>query len=195
MTGTPPRARRADALRNRDRVLAAAVRAFTEHGPDASVNLIAKEAGVGIGTLYRHFPTREALIEAAYRNELAAVCDAAADLLAEEPPVEALRAWMHRFIDYMATKLGMAEALRTVIASGGDPYAQSRNLLTGAIARLLDAATAAGEIRDDANADDLLIGLSGIAMAAGDPERRDQAGRLIEFMIDALRYRPDRSGQ
>src|ERR1700754_1009587 len=122
MTATPPRATRTDALRNRDRVLSAAVRAFSEHGPDASVNLIAKEAGVGIGTLYRHFPTREALIEAAYRNELAAVCDAVPELLVALPPAEATRAWMDRFTDYLATKRGMATALRAVIASGGDPY-------------------------------------------------------------------------
>src|ERR1700754_1919170 len=112
MTATPPRATRTDALRNRDRVLSAAVRAFSEHGPDASVNLIAKEAGVGIGTLYRHFPTREALIEATYRNELARLCDAADDLLASWPADQATRQWMDRFIDYMTTKRGMADALR-----------------------------------------------------------------------------------
>jgi AcrR family transcriptional regulator len=182
---TPRRARRADALRNRERVLAAAVRAFSEHGPDASVNLIAREAGVGIGTLYRHFPTREALIEAAYRNELAAVCDAVDDLLATHPPVAALRAWMRRFIDYMTTKIGMSDALRLVIASGRDPYAQSRTLLDDAVAKLL--AAAAGELRDDVPADDVLIGLSGIALAAGDPDQRAQAERLIELMIAGLR--------
>jgi AcrR family transcriptional regulator len=191
MTATPARARRADALRNRDRVLSAAVRAFSEHGPEASVNLIAKEAGVGIGTLYRHFPTREALIEAAYRNELAVVCDAVPNLLASLPPIEATRAWMHRFLAYMTTKIGMADALRAVIASGGDPYAHSRTLLDDAIHQLLTAAAAAGEIRDDVAADDVLIGLSGIALAAGESAQRPQAERLIDLMIDALRYRPE----
>lgn len=189
MSDTTPRVRRADAQRNRERVLEAAVRAFSERGPEVSVNLIAKEAGVGIGTLYRHFPTREALIEAAYRNELAAVCDAVPGLLESRAPVEAVRVWMHRFLDYMRTKIGMADALRAVIVSGGDPYAQSRTLLVEAIGRLLAAAAAAGEVRADADADDVLISLSGIALAAGDPERREQAERLVDLLIDGLRYR------
>src|SRR5580704_19169303 len=96
-----------------------------------ALEAIAKEAGVGIGTLYRHFPTREALVEAAYRNELARLCDAVADLLAAMPPDEAMRAWMDRFVGYMTTKRGMADALRAVIASGGNPFAQSRDRLTG----------------------------------------------------------------
>lgn len=187
MDATPPRAKRADALRNRDKLLSAAVRAFSEHGPEASVNLIAKEAGVGIGTLYRHFPTREALIEAAYRSELTAVCDAADELLRELPPAEATRAWMHRFIDYMTTKIGMADALRTVIASGTDPYARSRELLDDAVEHLLNAAAKTGEFRSDVEADDVLIGLSGIALAAGEPTQRAQAGRLIELMLSGLR--------
>lgn len=191
MNATPARAKRADALRNRDKLLAAAVRAFSEHGPEASVNLIAKEAGVGIGTLYRHFPTREALIEAAYRSELSAVCAAADELLVELPPVAATRAWMHRFIDYMTTKIGMADALRTVIASGADPYARSRELLDDAVQHLLDAAIKTGEFRSGVEADDVLIGLSGIALAAGEPAQRAQARRLIELMLSGLRHHID----
>jgi AcrR family transcriptional regulator len=122
---------RADAQRNRERLLEVAVQAFSHDGADASLEAIARKAGVGIGTLYRHFPTREALVEAAYRNELARLCDSTGDLLASSPPDVAVRAWMGRFIDYMATKRGMADALRAVIASGGNPYEQSR-------ARLLD---------------------------------------------------------
>ena len=120
------RALRADAQRNRDRLLSAAVRAFSHDGPEVTLDAIAKDAGVGIGTLYRHFPTREALIEAAYRSELARLCDAVPDLLQGMPPDEATRAWMDRYIEYMSTKRGMAGALRAVIASGGTPYAQSR---------------------------------------------------------------------
>jgi AcrR family transcriptional regulator len=180
---------RADAQRNRDALLAAAVRLFSEQGLGATLDAIAKEAGVGIGTLYRHFPTREALIEAAYRNELQAVCDAAADLLTSAPPEEALRTWMDRFIDYMTTKLGMAEALRAVIASGGNPYAQSRALLVTSIESLLEAAAAGGAIRSDVDADDVLIGLSGVALAAGEPARRAQAGRLLDLLMDGLRHR------
>jgi len=141
-SATGSRPLRADAQRNRDRLLDVAVRAFSQDGPDVTLDAIAKDAGVGIGTLYRHFPTREALIEAAYRNELARLCDAAADLLQDMPPDEATRTWMDRYIDYMTTKRGMADALRAVIASGGSPYAQSRDRLTTAITTLLQAGAA-----------------------------------------------------
>src|SRR5689334_3592723 len=111
---------RSDARRNRERILEAAVRAFSESGPDVAIDAIAKAAGVGSATLYRHFPTREALIEAAYRNELARVCDSAAALLADHAPDRALRLWMDDFIDYLAAKQGMADALRAAAASGAD---------------------------------------------------------------------------
>src|SRR6476619_663711 len=107
---------RADAQRNRDLLLSAAVEAFSECGLEATLDAIAKKAGVGIGTLYRHFPTREALVEAAYRTELDKLCDAAPTLLAQLSPERALRAWMDRFVDYMTAKRGMAEALKAVIA-------------------------------------------------------------------------------
>jgi AcrR family transcriptional regulator len=186
-TGTRPL--RADAQRNRDRLLQAAVRAFAQEGPDATLDAIAKDAGVGIGTLYRHFPTREALVEAAYRNELARLCDAVADLLAAMPPDEAMRAWMDRFVGYMTTKRGMADALRAVIASGGNPFAQSRDRLTGAITVLLGAATAAGTVRPDIEPGDVLASLSGVSLAAGEPAQREQAGRLLDLLMDGLRYR------
>ena len=186
-TGTRPL--RADAQRNRDRLLQAAVRAFARAGPDATLDAIAKDAGVGIGTLYRHFPTREALVEAAYRNELARLCDAVADLLAAMPPDEAMRAWMDRFVGYMTTKRGMADALRAVIASGGNPFAQSRDRLTGAITVLLGAAAAAGTVRPDIEPGDVLASLSGVALAAGEPAQREQAGRLLDLLMDGLRYR------
>lgn len=118
-TPTPATTRplRADAQLNRERLLESAVRAFSREGPDATLDAIAKDAGVGIGTLYRRFPTREALIEAAYRNELARLCDAAPRLRESMPADAALREWMDRFLDYMRTKRGMADALRVVIAS------------------------------------------------------------------------------
>jgi AcrR family transcriptional regulator len=119
MTDTARRRPRSDGQRNRTRLLAAASKLFVERGPDAPFTEIAREAGVGVGTIYRHFPTREALIEAAYRSELDAVCDAAAELLGEMPPEAALRAWMDRFIDYMTTKIGLTEAIRAVVAAGG----------------------------------------------------------------------------
>jgi AcrR family transcriptional regulator len=180
---------RADARRNRDRLLSVAVRAFSQDGPDVTLDAIAKDAGVGIGTLYRHFPTREALIEAAYRSELARLCDAVPDLLQDMPPDESTRAWMDRYIEYMTTKRGMAGALRAVIASGGTPYAQSRDRLTTAITSLLQAGAAAGALRADIEPGDVLASLSGISLAAGEPAQRDQARRLLDLLMDGLRYR------
>ncbi|GGO19970.1 TetR family transcriptional regulator [Microbispora rosea subsp. aerata] len=179
---------RADARRNRERLLEVAARAFSQEGPDVTLDAIAKEAGVGIGTLYRHFPTREALIEAAYRNELAKLCDAAGELAGTMPPDVAMRTWMDRFADYLATKRGMADALRTVIASGANPYAHSRDRLLGAIGTLLDAGVAAGTLRRDVTAEDVLTGMNGICLAAGEPERREQAGRLLDLLMDGLRH-------
>jgi AcrR family transcriptional regulator len=189
VSDTGARPLRADAQRNHDRLLDTAVRAFSRDGPDVTLDAIAKEAGVGIGTLYRRFPTREALVEAAYRNELARLCDAVADLLQSVPPDEATRAWMDRFVDYITTKRGMADALRAVIASGGDPFAQSRDRLTGAITTLLHAGAAAGTLRPDIEPGDVLVSLSGLSLAAGEPAQRDQAGRLLDLLMDGLRYR------
>jgi AcrR family transcriptional regulator len=186
---TGSRRLRADAQRNRDRLLDVAVRAFSQDGPDVTLDAIAKDAGVGIGTLYRHFPTREALIEAAYRNELARLCHAVPDLLLAMPADEATRAWMDRYIDYMTTKRGMADALRAVIASGGSPYAQSRGRLVTAITTLLQAGAATSTLRTDVEPGDVLASLSGVSLAAGEPAQRDQARRLLDLLMDGLRYR------
>lgn len=189
MPETGGRPLRADARRNRERLLEVAVRTFSQDGPDVTLDAIAKEAGVGIGTFYRHFPTREALIEAAYRNELARLCDAVPGLLRAMPPDRATRAWMDRYIDYMATKRGMADALRAVIASGGIPYAQSRDRLIGAITTLLEAGAAAGTLRCDVEPVDVFASLAGVALTAGEPAKRDQAARLLDLLMDGLRYR------
>ncbi|MGW0506518.1 TetR/AcrR family transcriptional regulator [Micromonospora sp. NPDC003241] len=190
MPQTGPRPLRADAQRNRERLLDAAVRAFSQAGPEVTLDSIAKDAGVGIGTLYRHFPTRESLVEAAYRNELAKLCDAAAELRDRLPPTEAIREWMDRFIDYLTTKREMADALRLVIASGANPYAQSRDRLVGAIGLLLEAGAAAGTVRTDVDPTDVLVGLSGVSLASGGRDQRDQARRLLDLLMDGLRYRP-----
>jgi AcrR family transcriptional regulator len=189
MSATDARPLRVDAQRNRDRLLDAAGRAFSQDGPEVTLDAIAKDAGVGIGTLYRHFPTREALVEATYRNELARLCDAAADLLQTMPPDEATRTWMDRFVEYMTTKRGMADALRAVIASGGNPYSESRDRLTDAMATLLQAGAAAGTVRSDIEPGDVLTSLSGVSLAAGEPAQRDQARRLLDLLMDGLRYR------
>lgn len=185
MTAATPRPLRADARRNRDRLLATAVAAFSRD-PEVTLDAIAKDAGVGIGTLYRHFPTREALVEAAYRNELGRLVEASAELLATLPPDEAVRSWMGRFVDYLTTKQNMAGALRALIASGADPYAESLAQLLAAITPLLDAAGAAGTLRADVDPLDLLVALNGVTLATGS---REQADRLLDLLFDGLRQR------
>ncbi|MEU4349838.1 helix-turn-helix domain-containing protein [Streptomyces sp. NPDC023838] len=182
-TGRPLRA---DAQRNRDKILSAAVRVFAEEGLDAHLERIAKEAGVGSGTLYRNFPTREVLIEAAYRNELIRLCDAAPDLLAALAPREALRSWTGRFIDYATAKLGMADALRALVESGVNPYAQSHEMMMAALTSLLTAGVEAGTIRSDISATDMFAALTGIALTSGKPEQREQAERLLDLTLDGL---------
>src|ERR1700751_6377275 len=133
---------RADAQRNREQLLAAAVAAFSEDGPEVTRDFIAKDAGVGFGPFYRHSPSREALVDAAYRSELARLCDSVPALLEEMPADKATRAWMDQFIEYMTTKRGMSDALRKVIASGGNPFAESPTRLLGAFPALMKAAAA-----------------------------------------------------
>ncbi|MFB7449634.1 TetR/AcrR family transcriptional regulator [Streptomyces sp. NPDC056194] len=189
---TQPSVLRADARRNRERILEAAVRAFAEKGADVPIDAIAKAAGVGSATLYRHFPTREALVEAAYRNELARVCDSAAELLADLPPDRALRQWMDRFIDYLAAKEGMADALRAAVASGADPFAETLDKLGVAIDSLLRAGAEAGLLRSDADAFDVGLSLAGVALITSSPAQRERSGRLLDLILDGLRYGTDR---
>jgi AcrR family transcriptional regulator len=179
---------RADAQRNREQLLAAAVAAFSHQGPEVTLESIARDAGVGIGTLYRHFPSREALVDAAYRSELARLCESVPALLSEMPADKAMRTWMDQFIDYMTTKRGMSDALRKVIASGGNPFAESRTRLISAFAALMKAGAADGTLRSDLDPADLLASMSGVSLAVGDPARREQAGRLLDLLMDGLRY-------
>ena len=181
-----PRRTRSDALQNRERLLEVAARAFAEEGLDAAPASIAKEAGVGVGTLYRHFATREALIDAAYQHELTRVCDKAAELLARHTAAAATRAWMGYFLDYATAKRGMSEALNAVISSGADPYASSRTLLADAVGVLLEAGARDGTLRTDVSHDDVLLAMSGIAQSTGQYGTREQATRLIDLLMDAL---------
>lgn len=188
---TKPSVLRADARRNRERILEAAVRAFTEKGADVAIDTIAKAAGVGSATLYRHFPTREALVEAAYRNELARVCDSAVKLLADNPPDRAIRLWMDDFIDYLAAKQGMADALRAAVASGADPFAETLDKLGAALDILLHAGADAGLLRPDIDPFDAGFSLAGVALITSAPGQRERAGRLLDLLLDGLRYRAD----
>ncbi|GAA0317556.1 TetR/AcrR family transcriptional regulator [Streptomyces polychromogenes] len=180
---------RADARRNREKILATALRLFTEQGLDARMELIATEAGVGSATLYRNFPSREALVEAVYRNELGRLCDAAPALLAQGPPGEALRAWTRLFLDYVTAKYGMIDALRATAAAGADPYGGSRERIRAAIASLMDACVAAGTIRTDIGPADLAAALEGIALTTAGGGHRQQAERLLDLTLDGLTVR------
>ncbi|WP_151484956.1 TetR/AcrR family transcriptional regulator [Streptomyces albicerus] len=189
MAGNASRPLRADARRNRDKILAAAVRVFAEKGLDAHLEHIAKEAGVGSATLYRSFPTREALIEEVYRNEVAQLCDAVPGLLAAKPPYEALYAWTRLFLDYVTAKFGMADALRAIAAAGSNPYGHSRDMIQAAITSLMDACAAAGTIRTDISPTDMGAALEGIALTSASPEQRPQAERLLGLTLDGLKAR------
>ncbi|MGV4926657.1 TetR/AcrR family transcriptional regulator (plasmid) [Streptomyces sp. BHT-5-2] len=181
---------RADARRNREKILAAAVRVFATEGLDAHLERIAKEAGVGSATLYRNFPTREALVEAVYRNEVARLCEAVPALLAAKPPLDALRAWMRLFLDYVSAKYGMIDALRAIAATGSNPYGRSREMIQAALGTLMDACVAAGAIRTDVGPTDIGAALEGIALTSASPEQRHQAERLLDLTLDGLKSRP-----
>jgi AcrR family transcriptional regulator len=184
MTKTPKL--RADAQRNRDKLLAAAVALFAEEGPDVSLETVARRAGVGIGTLYRHFPTRDALLEAAYRNEVTQLSAAADDLLAAHPADEALALWMDRFVGYATAKRGMGTALRAIVSSS-EVFADARRMNIGAIERLLAAGVEAGTIRRDVDAEDVLQAMGAVWSLGGD-DWDERARRLLRLIVDGLRY-------
>ena len=183
----PIRRPRADARRNRERLLEAAKAAFAAAGPDVSLEEIARRAGVGIGTLYRHFPTRDAIVEAVYRREVQQLAGAARRLLAEAPPGQALHQWMRLFVDYVATKKVIASALGALVGGTTDLYAASGAQIMGAMAELVARAAAAGEIRADADPDDLLRALVGFTYGAAQPGWQASALRLIDLLMDGLR--------
>jgi AcrR family transcriptional regulator len=184
---TDRRSLRADAQLNHDRLLEAAARAFARDGADASLKAIAQDAGVGIGTLYRRFPTRDDLIEATYRNETTRLCERAGELLATSAPRDALRTWMDGFVDYMTTKHGMADALPGILAAQEGLRLHSRDLLRAAIDELGLAAVAEGFLRSDVAADDIMMALGGITMIAGHEGQRELASRLLDLLIAGLR--------
>jgi AcrR family transcriptional regulator len=181
---------RVDAVRNRERVLEAAKVVFSAGGPDASLEAVARTAGVGIGTLYRHFPTREALFEAVYRREVQQLADLAEQLKREAQPIDALRHWMRSNVKFVATKKGMSEALALAAYKNSELFSYSFDRLTRAVGGLLDRAIAAGEIRDDITAEDLLRALVGMCYMHDQPGWQTSVLRLVDVFIDGLRVRP-----
>jgi AcrR family transcriptional regulator len=179
---------RADARRNREKLLAAAADAFATSGVNASLEEIARQAGVGVGTLYRHFPSREALVAATYRHEVEQLCDSVGELQDAMAPDAALRAWMDGFIHYTAAKRGMGEALQAVMASDSALYADAYARLVAALDALVGAAAAAGTIRPDARGEDVLRALGAIWMIRESEQREEQAKRVLDLLMDGLRY-------
>ena len=178
---------RADAVRNRERVLEAAKAVFSAGGPDASLEAVARRAGVGIGTLYRHFPTREALFEAVYRREVQQLVELAEQLKSAAEPVDALRRWLRSNVEVVATKKGMLAALALAVHGSSELYAYAFERLTKAVGALLDRAVAAGELRDDISPEDLLRALVGMSYMHDQPGWQESVLRLVDVFVDGLR--------
>jgi len=185
---------RADAVRNRERVLEAAKAVFSAGGPDASLEAVAKRAGVGIGTLYRHFPTREALFEAVYRREVQQLVELAEQLKSEAAPVDALRRWLRSNVEFVATKKGMLAALALTVHGSSELYALTFDRLTKAVGALLDRAVAAGEIRADVGPEDLLRALVGMCYMHDQPGWQNSVLRLVDVFVDGLRVQTSAGG-
>jgi AcrR family transcriptional regulator len=186
---------RADAVRNRELVLEAAKSVFSAGGPDASLEAVARCAGVGIGTLYRHFPTRETLFEAVYRREVEHLADLAQQLKADDvAPTEALRRWLRSNVEFVATKKGMSAALTLAANKSSELTAYSYARLTEAVGALLDRAVAAGEIRADISAEDVLRALVGMCYMHDQPGWQESVLRLVEVFVDGLSRRSDAKG-
>ncbi|WP_054309216.1 TetR/AcrR family transcriptional regulator [Mesorhizobium sp. 1M-11] len=180
---------RADSVRNRELLLETATQIFSAGGPQASLEAVARQAGVGIGTLYRHFPTREALFEAVYRHEVDQLGDLAERLVRDAEPVEALRTWLHANVRLVATKKGMIEGLQLVAHGSSELKAYSFDRLTNSIGLLLDRGVAAGELRSDISPEDLLRTLVGIFYSQGTAGWQPTALRLVDVFVDGLRKR------
>jgi AcrR family transcriptional regulator len=179
---------RADGLRNRERLIDVAKLAFAEIGPNVSLEEIARRAEVGIGTLYRHFPTRDDIIAAVYRREVTQLADAAKRLLETRPAGEALHEWLRLFVDYIATKKVIAPALASMTGGTSALYESSIDLMKGAIADLVEKAIAAGDIRPDVEPFDLVQALGSFAMGVStSPGWETRTLRLIDILMDGLR--------
>ena len=185
-SGDISRKPRADSVRNRERLLNAAARIWGTGGGDASLEAVARRAGVGIGTLYRHFPTREALFEAVYRHEVDEVAELAEQMGQESSPVDALRQWLRAIVKLVATKKGMLAALALAADGRSDLYAYSAERLSKAIGTLLQRATKAGQIRADITPEDLLRALIGLCYSYDRPDWQEPVTRLLDVFVDGL---------
>jgi AcrR family transcriptional regulator len=178
---------RADAARNREALLEAATQVFARSKVEPSMRALAREAGVGVATLYRHFPTRESLVDAVYQDQVMRLTSGATELLDDHPPAEALRLWMDLFADWLATKNGMLNTLVAMIDADQIAHADTREQLLAAITTILDAGAKAGDIRADASAEDVAAGLIGVLTVTGPPAENPQGVRLLDLLTDGLR--------
>ena len=178
---------RADSARNRQLLIDTAKQGFSEVGLNVSLEEIARRAGVGIGTLYRHFPSREAVVEAVYRREVEQLAEAVPQLLETSPAGEALHKWMHLFVDYIATKRVIAPSLATAAGRTSALYATSAELITRAISTLVKRAVASGDVRKDIDPSDLLRALVGVSYGNPDAGWEASARRLVDILMDGLR--------
>ena len=184
---TTARKPRSDALRNRERILEVAKKVFTRQGANASLEEIAKQAGVGTGTLYRHFPTRDELIQGVYRNEVEKLAAAAARFAETMSPVEALRAWMLLLVDYIAAKHVIAPALNTIAGGPSKLHQGTRTMIQGAIDGLVKRAKRSGDLRRDLDAYDLLRALIGVSHVGSGADWQQSARRLVDILIAGSR--------
>jgi AcrR family transcriptional regulator len=182
-TPPAPRKPRADAQRNRARILEIAKEAFTRSGANISLDDVARQADVGPGTLYRHFPTRDALLEAVYRTEVAKLAAAEREFAKTMPPIEALRAWMLLFVDYIAAKQNIAPALNTIVGGPSKLFEATGAQVKGALRALVQRAIKSGDIRPDLDPLDLLSALIGVSNVASVPDWPQSAKRLVEILI------------
>ena len=183
----PARKPRADSIRNRERVLEAAKAVFAEGGPAGSLEAVARRAGVGVGTLYRHFPTRQALFEAVYRREVEQLAELAEQLGTDLPPLEALRRWMRANVEFVATKKGMSAALAVAVHASSNLTAYSMDRLGRALETLLRRAVAAEVVRDDISTEDILRTIVGLCYTHDKPGWQGHVLRLVDVFIDGMR--------
>jgi AcrR family transcriptional regulator len=183
----PARKPRADSVRNRERVLEAAKAVFAAGGPEGSLEAVARQAGVGVGTLYRHFPTRQALFEAVYRHEVEQLVELAEQLGTDLPPLEALRRWMRANVEFVATKKGMSAALAVAVHASSDLTAYSMDRLGRALETLLRRAVKAKVIREDIGTEDILRTIVGLCYTHDKPGWQSNVLRLVDVFVDGMR--------
>lgn len=182
------RAQRCDAVRNRDRLVEVAADAFSANGVETSLEEIARTAGVGIGTLYRHFPTRDALVEAVYRRNVDQLIEGADDLAATKPPDEALAEFMQRFVEYVASKKGLATYLKSMVSADTELFTDSKKRVHDTIATLITSASDAGTIRQGVDPDDVIHTLGGFCLMNDVNANPEQGKRVATLIMDGLRY-------